>query len=111
MKSKTSTKVATKEVAKTTNPSKKAIKKEKLDSANVKASAAKVVENKLTKWIYPEGTDTAADKKAFRRKARQTMKKLNKEVEALSNSKDKSSAKELATKQAELQLFQKQNCN
>lgn len=75
-----------------------------LDKAVANAEAKKP--GVKAKYIYPEGM-SAKDKKAFRRKARLTMKSFTKNLTDLSKSNKKEDQKELKKLQGEKAQFEK----
>ena len=83
---------------KSTNPSKsaKADKKEgELTQANVAKAALQVLPGRESKYAYPENVKTPADKKVFRRNARQQRNKFMVALEKLRASNEKADKAEL----------------
>jgi hypothetical protein len=102
MKTKTSANAA----KKTANPSKGA-KKANLNKINLRKAAASANAERVTKYRYPADATTPEAKKAFRRQARATNRRLHKEIEALKASKEQGAKSKLQGIQAELGKFEK----
>lgn len=75
---------------KTTNPSKEV----ELTKKNVEQIVATIRKGKESKYAYPEGTKTPAEKKTFRRNARATGRKYDAQMEKLKASEEKKDQKE-----------------
>lgn len=72
-----------------------------LDNANAAKAATVVVAQRESKYLYPATAKTAGDKKSFRRTARATEKRYQKDIAALAASNEHGSKKALHAMQEE----------
>lgn len=90
--------------ATSTNPSKSTTSKKAtktLDNANAAKAALKVIPARESKYNYPASVKDAAGKKQFRRTARATAKRFEKEIAALAASNEKGAKKQLQSLEQE----------
>lgn len=65
-----------------------------LEVANLSKAATKGLSGKVLKYVYPKDLKDAADKKAFRRKARAAQRSFEKQLKALGKGTDAETVKQ-----------------
>lgn len=87
---------------------KKDTKEMNLNKENAKKAAEKVLQDRVTKYIYPENVTTSQQKKEFRRKARAAGSSFEKQITVLTKSKDTEDAKKLKQIQSSFEAWKKE---